>query len=58
VLFYLYADDLRALRDSLLASGVEAGTIAYPEYLPAGECRVLDPDGYVLMIAQRTAETP
>jgi catechol 2,3-dioxygenase-like lactoylglutathione lyase family enzyme len=58
VLFYLYADDLRALRDSLLASGVEAGAIDHPEYLPEGEFRVRDPDGYVLMIAQRTADTP
>jgi catechol 2,3-dioxygenase-like lactoylglutathione lyase family enzyme len=57
-LFYLYAADLVALRNALLASGVDAGEIDYPEYLPKGEFRVLDPDGYTLMIAQSTAETP
>jgi hypothetical protein len=58
VLFYLYAADLPSLRTSLMSQGIEAGEIAYPEYLPAGEFRVQDPDGYTLMIAQSTAETP
>ena len=58
VLFYLYAADLPALRTSLLANGVEAGEICHPEYLPNGEFRVADPDGYTLMIAQRAADTP
>jgi catechol 2,3-dioxygenase-like lactoylglutathione lyase family enzyme len=58
VLFYLYASNLRALREQLLANGVEAGPIEYPEYLPEGEIRVIDPDGYCLMIAQSTPETP
>lgn len=52
VLFYLYAADLKALRDTLIAKGIAAGEITYPEYLPSGEFRVEDPDGYVLMIAQ------
>ena len=58
VLFYLYAADLEALRSELLAAGITAGAISYPDYLPEGEFRVLDPDGYVLMIAQSTADTP
>jgi catechol 2,3-dioxygenase-like lactoylglutathione lyase family enzyme len=58
VLFYLYAAELPALRDQLLAAGITAGAISYPEYLPRGEFRVQDPDGYVLMIAQSTADTP
>ena len=58
VLFYLYAADLAALRSQLLAAGIRAGTISYPEYLPKGEFRVQDPDGYTLMIAQSTADTP
>jgi catechol 2,3-dioxygenase-like lactoylglutathione lyase family enzyme len=58
VLFYLYAADLEALRGQLLAAGIHAGAISYPEYLPQGELRVQDPDGYVLMIAQSTADTP
>lgn len=58
VLFYLYAADLPALRDGLLAAGVAAGEIAYPEYLPSGEFGLTDPDGYTLMIAQAVPETP
>ena len=58
VLFYLYAADLKALRDTLLAAGIAAGEITYPEYLPNGEFRIQDPDGYELMIAQSASDTP
>ena len=58
VLFYLYAVDLPALRQRLLADGVKVGDIEYPEYLPDGECCVRDPDGYTLMLAQSAADTP
>ena len=58
VLFYLYANDLKSLRTMLLAKGIPAGEISYPEYLPDGEFRVSDPDGYTLMIAQSAADTP
>jgi catechol 2,3-dioxygenase-like lactoylglutathione lyase family enzyme len=58
VLFYLYAANLIALRDSLLSQGIEAGEITHPEYLPKGEFRVQDPDGYTLMIAQSADDTP
>lgn len=58
VLFYLYAADLEALRGQLLAAGIHAGAISYPDYLPKGEFRIQDPDGYTLMIAQSTADTP
>ena len=58
VLFYLYAADLPALRERLLAAGIKAGGISYPDYLPQGEFRVGDPDGYTLMIAQAAADTP
>ena len=50
VLFYLYCDDVRALRDRLMAEGIEAGAIQYPFYAPRGEFRIQDPDGYVLMV--------
>jgi len=52
VLFYLYSPDLIALRERLLASGVKVSPITYPEYMPKGEIRVEDPDGYVLLIGQ------
>ena len=58
VLFYLYANDLMAVRSMLLANGVTAGEITHPEYLPDGEFKVNDPDGYTLMIAQSAADTP
>src|SRR5688500_1759188 len=58
VLFYLYARDLKSVREVLLAKGVAASEICYPEYLPEGEFRVADPDGYTLMIAQSAADTP
>jgi glyoxalase/bleomycin resistance protein/dioxygenase superfamily protein len=52
VLFYLYSPDLIALRQHLLASGVDVSAIIYPEYMPKGEIRVDDPDGYCLLIGQ------
>jgi catechol 2,3-dioxygenase-like lactoylglutathione lyase family enzyme len=58
VLFYLYAENLASVRGSLLVKGVNAGEIGYPDYLPDGECRLEDPDGYVLMLAQSAADTP
>ena len=58
VLFYLYATQLAALRDELALAGVKAGEIEYPEYLPAGEFKMRDPDGYCLMIAQSGPDTP
>jgi hypothetical protein len=58
VLLYLYATDLVALRNQLLAAGIAAGEIEYPDYLPNGEFAAHDPDGYRLMIAQSAADTP
>jgi len=52
VLFYLYSPDLPALREHLLAKGSNVSSITYPEYMPKGEVRVEDPDGYVLLIGQ------
>jgi len=52
VLFYLYSPDLIALRGHLMASGVKVSPITYPDYMPKGEIRVEDPDGYVLLVGQ------
>jgi catechol 2,3-dioxygenase-like lactoylglutathione lyase family enzyme len=52
VLFYLYSHDLAALRDQLLAAGIEAGAIKDGTPGPRQELRLTDPDGYVLMVAQ------
>lgn len=58
VLFYLYAADMAGLRGRLVAAGITATEVDYPEYLPEGEFRVTDPDGYTLMIAQAGKDTP
>jgi hypothetical protein len=58
VLFYLYASDLVALRDDLIAKAIKVSEISYPEYLPKGEFRINDPDGYCVMVAQAGPDTP
>jgi len=52
VLFYLYSHELAELRKQLLAAGIDAGEIEDGSPGPREEMRVIDPDGYVLMIAQ------
>lgn len=52
VLFYLYSPNLIALREHLIAAGVSVSPITYPAYMPKGEIRAEDPDGYVLLIGQ------
>ncbi len=52
VVFYLYSDDLAALREQLLAAGLEVGGIEDGSPGPREELRLVDPDGYILMIAQ------
>lgn len=70
VLFYAYCPDVRAMRAQLLAGGVRDGTapaggsvadgrrvafdIAHPPHMPAGELRLHDPDGYVVLVGQLT----
>lgn len=58
ILFYLYYDDIRQARAALVALGHTPGAISYPFYMPGGECRLEDPDGYVLMLAQVEAAAP
>ena len=52
VLFYLYSHDLAGLRAQLLANWIEAGEIEDGAPGPGEEMRVIDPDGYVLIVAQ------
>jgi hypothetical protein len=67
-LLYLYSPDVRALRVRLLAAGLNDGgtfagetgvihlstvyQVSTPFYMPAGELRLSDPDGYCLLIGQ------
>ena len=52
VLFYCWTPDVRALEAELRGAGVDVGEITYPFYMPAGEIRVHDPDGYVVLVGQ------
>ena len=57
VLFYLYARDLAGLREHLVAHGLTPGEIVDGSPGPRQELRLIDPDGYCLMIAQIDDET-
>jgi uncharacterized glyoxalase superfamily protein PhnB len=52
ILFYLYSNNLAALRQQLLAAGIDVGEIADGTPGPREEMQLTDPDGYVLKIAQ------
>ena len=52
VLFYCWTPDVQGLHDQLVAAGVEVGDVTRPFYMPAGEFRAEDPDGYVLLVGQ------
>jgi hypothetical protein len=55
VLFYLYSDNLAALREQLLTGGIQVGEIVDGTPGPPQQMRLTDPDGYVLMVAQLEA---
>ncbi len=48
--FCLYTPDLPALREKLLADGVDVPPINRPDYMPSGEISLRDPDGYLLFV--------
>ena len=49
-LFYLYTPDLPALREDLIAGGIDVPPIKRPGYMPSGEVSLKDPDGYHVLI--------
>jgi catechol 2,3-dioxygenase-like lactoylglutathione lyase family enzyme len=51
VLFYVYCADVAAMHAQLAADGVEPGPITKPFFNPEGEFRLVDPDGYVVIVA-------
>lgn len=51
VVFYLYCEDVEAMHARARAAGLDPGPIHRPFYMPRGEFRVRDPDGYVVMVA-------
>lgn len=50
VLLAMYTPDLPGLREHLLANGVNAPAITYPDYMPSGALHLSDPDGYVVSV--------
>jgi catechol 2,3-dioxygenase-like lactoylglutathione lyase family enzyme len=52
VLFYCWSPDVQGLHDELEAAGLEVGDVERPFYMPAGEFRAIDPDGYVVLVGQ------
>jgi hypothetical protein len=52
ILFYLYTRDLDGLRARLVAGGVPAGEITTGGPGPDRQLELVDPDGYVLMLAE------
>jgi predicted enzyme related to lactoylglutathione lyase len=50
VLFYVYCADVAAMRASLAEAGLEPGEITKPFFNPEGEFRLVDPDGYVVLV--------
>jgi hypothetical protein len=51
VLFYVYCADVEAMHRELAEAGLEPGPVGWPFYNPEGEFRLVDPDGYVVMVA-------
>jgi len=48
---YMYTPDLIALREHLLANGLQVPPIRHPGYMPSGEMELVDPNGYAVAIA-------
>lgn len=50
--FYVYVPDVGEAHGELPQRGVPVGEMQRPFYAPQGEFRVVDPDGYVLVVSQ------
>ena len=46
------------MKRSEIAKEIKVSEISYPDYLPKGEFRIDDPDGYCVMVAQAGPNTP
>jgi catechol 2,3-dioxygenase-like lactoylglutathione lyase family enzyme len=55
VLFYMYVPGVAAFREQLAASGLKVGELQYFFFAKDGEFRIVDPDGYVLLVGQADA---
>jgi uncharacterized glyoxalase superfamily protein PhnB len=50
IFFYIYTDDVEAAWASLAEAGLNPGAITKPFYSPRGEFKLVDPDGYLVMV--------
>ena len=50
-LLYMYTPNLDGLCDHLTTNGVKVPPISRPPYMPSGELRLSDPDGYTVLVA-------
>jgi uncharacterized glyoxalase superfamily protein PhnB len=55
VLFYMYVLDVAKFREQLAAQGLKVGELQYFFFAKDGEFRIVDPDGYVLLVSQACA---
>ena len=55
VLFYMYVPGVAAFREQLAARGLKVGELQYFFFAKDGEFRIVDPDGYVLLVGQASA---
>ncbi len=46
----MYTPDLPALREHLLAHGIDAPPVRHPQYMPSGELALRDPDGQIVLV--------
>jgi catechol 2,3-dioxygenase-like lactoylglutathione lyase family enzyme len=57
IFIYLYTEELPALRQHVIASGIEVSEIKYPAYMKSGEIAMKDPDGFLVFVGQWDTET-
>jgi hypothetical protein len=50
VIFCLYSEDVPSFHAALQKEGLELGEIEHPFYQPSGRFRIVDPDGFALMV--------
>ncbi|MGE5325103.1 MAG: VOC family protein [Actinomycetota bacterium] len=55
ILFYVYVPGVAAFREQLAARGLKVGELQYFFFAKDGEFRIVDPDGYVLLVSQAAA---
>ncbi len=46
----MYTPDLPALREHLIANGLDVSPIRRPEYMRSGEVQLRDPDGNIVLV--------